>query len=211
MNASDLQHIAGGFQHEAWGSQAVFRAAMNALSYPGRWTAMPTPAERPSRGHGAAAVLLLALLDADIRLWLSPSLAACDAAPWLRFHTGCRLVDEVREAQMLWVGAGDAMPALAQLAAGTDHQPEFSATCILEVEQGCAGHGQTWTLSGPGVAGSMALSVSGLAPDFAEQWARNHAGFPRGVDAFLCTPTQVVGLPRSTRLLRTDTRSTEEA
>lgn len=211
MNPSDLQHIAGGFQHEAWGSQAVFRAAMNALSYPGRWTPMPTPAERPSRGHGAAAVLLLALLDADTTLWLSPGLAASDAAPWLRFHTGCRLVNEPREAQMLWVAAGDAMPALERLAAGSDHHPEGSATCILEVEPAQQGEGQTWSLSGPGVMGSQALSVCGLAPDFVEQWARNHAAFPRGVDAFLCTPTQLVGLPRSTRVVRSDTRSTQEA
>jgi alpha-D-ribose 1-methylphosphonate 5-triphosphate synthase subunit PhnH len=35
------------------------------------------------------------------------------------------------------------------------------------------------------------------------QWQHNHASFPRGVDVFLTTPTQVVGLPRTTRIVNT--------
>ena len=42
MKAQDLQHIAAGFTHEAFGSQAVFRAALDALSHPGRLILMPT-------------------------------------------------------------------------------------------------------------------------------------------------------------------------
>lgn len=199
MNPSDLQHIVGGFEHEAFGSQAAFRAAMNALSYPGRWTAMPMQAERPGQGHGAAAVLLLALLDAESSVWLSPTLATSDAAPWLRFHTGCQLTADPRAAQFLWVAAGDAMPALATLAQGSDPQPEHSATCILDVHA-IENRGDAWTLSGPGIAGTARLSVGGLPADFAAQWADNHAAFPRGVDVFLCTPTHIAGLPRTTRI-----------
>lgn len=199
MKATDLQHIVGGFEHEAFGSQAAFRAAMNALSYPGRWTPMPLQAERPRQGHGAAAVLLLSLLDADCTLWLSPTLAASDAAPWLRFHTGCQVVAEAGAAQFVWVAAGDAMPALAGLPGGSDNQPDHSATCILEVLD-AQGDGDAWTLSGPGIQGTARLAVGGLPPDFAAQWAHNHASFPRGVDVFLSTPTHIAGLPRTTRI-----------
>jgi alpha-D-ribose 1-methylphosphonate 5-triphosphate synthase subunit PhnH len=195
MKATDLQHIVGGFEHEAFGSQAAFRAAMNALSYPGRWTPMPMQAERPRQSHGASAVLLLALLDADCTVWLSPTLAASDAAPWLRFHTGCQLVTEAGEAQFVWVAEGDAMPALAGLLC--DNQPDHSATCILDVR---ATDGDAWTLSGPGIQGTALLSVDGLPADFATQWAHNHAAFPRGVDVFLSTPTHITGLPRTTRI-----------
>jgi len=211
MKATDLQHIVGGFEHEAFGSQAAFRAAMNALSYPGRWAPMPMQAERPRQGHGAAAVLLLALLDADCTLWLSPTLAASDAAPWLRFHTGCQLVTEASEAQFVWVAAGDAMPALASLACGSDNQPDHSTTCILDV-RATDGESDAWVLSGPGIQGTARLAVDGLPPDFATQWAHNHAAFPRGVDVFLSTPTHVAGLPRTTRIGATAPQPhTEEA
>ncbi|QHE83533.1 phosphonate C-P lyase system protein PhnH [Hydrogenophaga sp. BPS33] len=208
MNATDLQHIVGGFEHEAFGSQAAFRAAMNALSYPGRWAAMPMQAERPRQGHGAAAVLLLALLDADCTVWLSPKLAASDAAPWLRFHTGCQLVAEAGAAQFVWVARGDAMPALARLVGGSDNQPDHSTTCVLDV---LAQDGGAWTLSGPGIPGTADLSVDGLPGDFAAQWVDNHAAFPRGVDVFLCTPSHVAGLPRTTRIGAAAPQHTEEA
>lgn len=208
MNATDLQHIVGGFEHEAFGSQAAFRASMNALSYPGRWTPMPMQAERPGQGHGAAAVLLLSLLDADCTVWLSPTLAASDAAPWLRFHTGCQLVVEAHEAQFVWVAKGDAMPALASLAGGSDNQPDHSATCILDVLDT---HGDAWTLDGPGIPGTALLQVDGLPPDFAAHWVHNHAGFPRGVDVFLSTPTHIAGLPRTTRIGAAAPQNTEEA
>lgn len=197
MNPTDLQHIVGGFEHEAFGSQAAFRASMNALSYPGRWTPMPMQAERPRQGHAAAAVLLLSLLDADCTVWLSPRLAASDAAPWLRFHTGCQVVTDASDAQFVWVAQGDAMPALASLLRGSDNQPDHSATCILDVlDTG----GDACTLSGPGIQGTALLQVDGLPPDFAAQWADNHASFPRGVDVFLSTPTHIAGLPRTTRI-----------
>ncbi|WP_137921382.1 phosphonate C-P lyase system protein PhnH [Hydrogenophaga sp. 2FB] len=208
MNATDLQHIVGGFEHEAFGSQAAFRASMNALSYPGRWTAMPMHAERPRQGHGAAAVLLLSLLDADCTVWLSPTLAASDAASWLRFHTGCQRVANACDAQFVWVAKGDAMPALASLLRGSDNQPDHSATCILEVLDT---HGDAWTLSGPGIQGTALLSVHGLPTDFAAQWSHNHASFPRGVDVFLSTPTHIAGLPRTTRIGAAAPQHTEEA
>ena len=44
------------------------------------------------------------------------------------------------------------------------------------------------------------LSVRGLAADFVQQWAANHAGFPRGVDVFLAAQSQLVGLPRTTAI-----------
>ncbi|MOA02673.1 Alpha-D-ribose 1-methylphosphonate 5-triphosphate synthase subunit PhnH [compost metagenome] len=210
MKATDLQHIAGGFEHEAFGSQAAFRATMNALSYPGRWTPMAVQSERPRQGHGAAAALLLSLLDADCTLWLSPTLAASDAAPWLRFHTGCELVAEPGAAQFVWVAAGDAMPALASLPGGSDNQPDHSATCILEVAA-LEDSADAWTLSGPGIQGTARLSVDGLPPDFAAQWARNHASFPRGVDLLLSTPTHIAGLPRTTRIGAAAPQPTSEA
>lgn len=202
MKTQDLQQIAAGFTHEAFGSQAVFRAALDALSHPGRPWPMPTDCALPRHGQPAAAALLLGLLDADTRLWLSPVLARSDAAPWLRFHTGCHIVTEPSDANFVWVALGDALPALASLRLGTDAYPDQSATCVVEtlaIHADVAG----WTLQGPGIQDQRHLQVTGLTPDFTHAWERNHSSFPRGVDVFLTTPTHVVGLPRTTRILNT--------
>ena len=202
MKARDLQHIAAGFSHETFGSQAVFRAALDALSHPGRPLQMPTHCALPGHGQPAAAALLLGLLAADTRLWLSPALAQSDAAPWLRFHTGCQIVTNANDAHFVWLAFGDEMPALNSLRLGSDTYPDQSATCVIEtlaLQADLAG----WTLQGPGIQDQRQLQVTGLAPDFTDQWQHNHTSFPRGVDVFFTTPSQVVGLPRTTRILNT--------
>lgn len=202
MNPPDLSALGAGFSNEALGSQAVFRTALQSMSHPGRCMDLDHDAQVPKSGHPASAALMLALLDADCTLWLSPQLAHSDAALWLQFHTGCRLVDDVMQAQFAWVAAGDASPALDTFAQGSDAFPDQSATCVLDVlALQSGGHDATgWTLTGPGINGSIALKADGLAPDFLAQWAANHARFPRGVDVFLTTHQQLASLPRTTTI-----------
>lgn len=200
MNDHGLRHVVAGFAHESFGSQAVFRAALDALSHPGRPFELPLDTALPRHGHGAAAALLLGLLDADTSLWLSPRLAGTDAADWLRFHTGCAWASTPQDAQFLWVAQGDALPDLSSLRQGTDEYPDQSATCVLEVnlfQPDTAG----WALQGPGISGQRKLKVQGMPEDFSVQWSQNHASFPCGVDVFLSSATHIVGLPRTTRLL----------
>jgi alpha-D-ribose 1-methylphosphonate 5-triphosphate synthase subunit PhnH len=156
-------------------------------------------AAAPRHGHLAAAILLLALLDADTTLWLSPSLAGSDAAAWLRFHTGCKLMNDPAHAQFCWFAQGDAWPALSGLCLGSDSWPDRSATCLIEVDRMQADV-PGWTLQGPGIQGERQLKVRGLPANFEAEWHENHSRFPCGVDVFLASPTQIVGLPRTTRL-----------
>lgn len=203
MNANMLSTLGAGFTDAALGSQAVFRSALQALSHPGRIVELSHDAQVPPQGHGASAALLLALLDPDCRLWLSPSLAGSDAAAWLRFHTGCVLVEEPAQAQFAWIGEGDACPPLDAFAQGSDAYPDQSATCVIDVMEVSApaeGNAPRWTLRGPGIQDRNAIAVEGLAPAFAAQWSANHALFPRGVDVFLAAPRCIVGLPRTTRI-----------
>jgi alpha-D-ribose 1-methylphosphonate 5-triphosphate synthase subunit PhnH len=202
MSVQDLSQLGAGFSHESFGSQAMFRLALEALSHPGRCVGVLHDAQTPQTGQPAAATLLLALLDSDCTLWLSPSLAGSDAASWLRFHTGCQLVTQAENAMFAWVGAGDAMPALERFSQGSDNAPDHSTTCVLDVAQLRAGTDSDmhWVLRGPGIEDVMHLAVEGLADDFLAQWASNHASFPRGVDLFLATGTQLAGLPRTTSI-----------
>ncbi|MDD2545183.1 MAG: phosphonate C-P lyase system protein PhnH [Burkholderiaceae bacterium] len=201
MNTNALSTLGAGFSNEALGSQAVFRAVLHALSHPGRWTALEHDAEVPAACQPASAAVLLALVDADCTVWLSPRLAASPAASWLRFHTGCEVVEAPAQARFVWVAAGDALPPLQGLAQGSDTYPDQSATCVVEVAQPAPDTPAAgWRLSGPGIRETQDLQAEGLPPDFADQWAANHAAFPRGVDLVLATGTHIAGLPRSTRL-----------
>ncbi|WP_423457464.1 phosphonate C-P lyase system protein PhnH [Ottowia sp. VDI28] len=202
MKQEALQRVRPGFEDPVQDSQAVFRRVLEALSMPGRVVELPVRATLPEcQGSAAAAQTLLALLDSKCSLWLSPSLQGSDAEAWLRFHTGCRCVSDPAQAQFLWLAVGDEWPALAALHRGTDESPDQSATCIMEVESISGTAGQAWTLQGPGILGEQALSVRGLSADFEDQWAANHALFPRGVDVLLAVQGQLVGLPRTTRVI----------
>ena len=201
MKSQELQKVVAGFTHEAFGSQAVFRTSLNALSYPGRPLEMPLDCALPRQGQGAAATLLLGLLDSDTTLWMSPSVLHSDATPWLRFHTGCKVVEDIRAAQFIWVAHGDSLPQMSDLMLGSDAYPDQSATCIIET-QGFDTDVTDLVLQGPGIDGERALKVLGLPDVFLEQWTNNHGIFPRGVDVFLTDATHIVGLPRTTRISR---------
>jgi alpha-D-ribose 1-methylphosphonate 5-triphosphate synthase subunit PhnH len=205
MSTTPLASLGAGFSNQAFGSQAVFRAVLQALSHPGRTVAVEHDAQVPAVGHAASAAVLLALLDSDCTLWLSPRLANSDAGAWLRFHTGCTLVTDPAQARFVWVAQGDEWPALGSLALGTDTYPDKSATCLVDVPRATAttaGSNYAWHLRGPGIQDLAALQVDGLPDDFEAQWAANHAVFPRGVDLLLATADHIVGLPRTTRATR---------
>ena len=197
---TSLSALGAGFSDEALGSQAVFRAVLQALSQPGDPVAIVHDAEVPATGHAASAAVLLALLDSECTLWLSPRLASSQAGVWLRFHTGCVLVDAPEEARFAWVAEGDAMPALASLQRGSDEYPDQSATCVIDVAVLATAEEDAgaWRLTGPGIRDAQHLHVAGLPEDLCAQWADNHGAFPRGVDVVLATATHIAGLPRTT-------------
>lgn len=212
----DLSTLGAGFSDLAQGSQAIFRSVLQALSHPGRQVAVISDAEVPpalmASGHAASASVLLALLDAETTVWLSPALAVGGAETWLRFHTGCTVVADSALAHFVWAASLDELPALADLNLGTDVSPELAATCVVGVpsmacaesadaaSRGCA----SWTLKGPGIPSVQTLHVGGVSPEARDRFNRlretSHGVFPRGLDVLLATRTHVVGLPRTTHL-----------
>lgn len=200
MTDNNLSELDAGFESEALGSQAVFRSALQALSHPGRLIDIAHCAQVPEPAHSAAALFLLAMLDTDCTLWLSPALAKSKARLWLHFHTGCQVVKDASHAQFLWVAQGDVMPALASLAQGSEEYPDQSATCVIEVAamSTTRKNSLNWSLQGPGIESQNRINVAGLDADFVRQWTENHERFPRGVDVFISAPNQLVGLPRTT-------------
>ncbi len=195
MNLAD---IGRGFADATFGSQAVFRQALAALSRPGEIIDVSADAETPAGLHPAAVSVLLALLDQDTRLWLAPSVAGGPAADYLRFHTGCGLVERSSDADFALVGTPEELPPLEAFAAGSEEYPERSATVVVQLP--ALDNAPGWTLTGPGIAAQATLSAGGLDAGFVAQWAANHRAFPCGIDLFLTCGDRLAGLPRTTRI-----------
>lgn len=197
MNGMDLSSIGPGFADPVLDSQAAFRGCLSALATPGAMVALGAGLEAVPGLHPAASALLLALLDQDTRLWLSPGAAASRVAASLKFHTGCSLAAAPREADFALVASPAELPPLDAFSAGSQEYPERSATVVLQVPELTAGG---WTLTGPGIRGEAGLGVPALGADFLAQWEHNHARFPRGIDLYLSCGERLCGLPRTTRI-----------
>ncbi len=199
MNAGfDLSRVSAGFADPSIASQAVFRDILEALSHPGQLVGVIASAKAPVGVHAASCALLLAMLDQDTLLWVSPSLAARDAPGYFRFHTGCTMAADPAAADFALAASPAELPPLDAFAAGSEAYPDRSATLVVQVPSLEAGQG--WTLSGPGIRSTRRLAAGGLGAEFVAQWAQNHKAFPCGIDLFLACGTLLVGLPRTTRV-----------
>ncbi|MFW5833151.1 MAG: phosphonate C-P lyase system protein PhnH [Pseudomonadota bacterium] len=184
------------FRDAALGPQAVFRTLLDALARPGRVLTLEgdVPAPPPPAGRALYAAAL-ALVDFETPLWLDAALAPL--AEDLRFQTGAPVVDDPARAAFALVAEPDSLPPLDAFAQGTAAYPDRSTTLIVEVRGFRDG---PWRLAGPGLQAPRGFGAVGLDEAFAAQWRANHGRFPCGVDLFLTSGSQVVGLPRTCRI-----------
>jgi alpha-D-ribose 1-methylphosphonate 5-triphosphate synthase subunit PhnH len=178
-----------GFADPVLDAQSCFRAVLEAMARPGRVQRATAPAEVPPGLSPAAAAVLLTLVDADTRLRLS---AGPEAEAWVRFHCGCRLVEDGADFVL------DPVARLPDLEAGTEEEPERGATLILEVE--ALEEGVGWRLAGPGIRDVHRLRAPGAPAGLLADWAASRARFPRGVDLILTAGERLAALPRTTRI-----------
>lgn len=187
----------------------AFRAALSALSGPGRAQTMP-----PLRGADApplspaAASLLVVLSDADAPWWLGPSLRDGDAARRLAFQTGAASAPSPAQAAFLVGAWADlAEPAASSAQIGDPEYPDRGATLIVEAaalpEAGASG-AATARLAGPGLQAPRIAAVDlgsiEAGRDFWRWMAANTARFPLGLDVFVCAGDRILGLPRSLKV-----------
>ena len=189
----------GGFAEPVFGAQRNFRAVMDAFANPGQRQTL----ELPARSGGLApelAAIALTLCDHDTALWLDPSLVESEAiVAWLRFQTGAPLTTDPARAQFALVSDATALPQLDRFGLGSDEYPDRSTTIALLLPS--LASGPALKLRGPGIKDVAAIAPSGLPADFVAQWSTNRALFPRGVDLLLVAGGQVIGLPRTTRIV----------
>jgi len=209
--SATLASMESGFADPVHDAQQTFRVLLGAMAEPGRlFTLGPAatnglqpsdPALRPPLSPALAAALLT-LADADTPVHLSGSLATDEARAWLRFHIGAR--DPGKAAGLTATRARDLDRALCrQLDLGTDDAPQSSATLLLEVDalsDAPLPGAVALNLRGPGIASARNVAVAGLTAEFWRWRTTLQAHLPRGIDLVLVCDTQVVAIPRSTRI-----------
>jgi alpha-D-ribose 1-methylphosphonate 5-triphosphate synthase subunit PhnH len=197
MDTFNLEHIGAGFGDPTAASQRIFRASLKVLSCPGTILEADSDAIAPEGIGAAANAILLALLDQDVALYVSPTHVAV-ASSYYRFHTGCSVTTNLEDADFVLLASTDKMPSLSALKTGTEYAPELSATLVWEVAKLASGEGLT--LTGPGIASSERLAATPLDAAFLSARAEMTSLLPRGVDLFLTCGNRLCGLPRSTRI-----------
>jgi alpha-D-ribose 1-methylphosphonate 5-triphosphate synthase subunit PhnH len=190
----------GGFVDPVLQSQTAFRALMDALANPGTPQNLATP---PMTGGGLTAELasiLLTVSDHDTGIWLDDVLRSdTSVLEFVNFHSGAPVVTEPGGAVFAFATGATHLPRFDQFNLGTQEYPDRSTTIVLAVE--ALGGGDEFIIRGPGIRDHDHISPVGLPGDFLAQWADNRELFPRGIDLLLVADGQVMGLPRSTRIM----------
>jgi alpha-D-ribose 1-methylphosphonate 5-triphosphate synthase subunit PhnH len=192
--------IGAAFADPVLQAQSTFRAILDALARPGTVQPFGEAVDAPAPLSAGAAAVALTLCDHDTPVWLDPGLRGNDdVAQWLRFHCGCPIVENPRDAAFALVGDIENLPSFEAFNLGTAEYPDRATTIVLQVES--FDEGINLVLEGPGIRGRASLCARPLPANIAERLAANRALFPRGVDLLLVTTSAVAGLPRSVRIV----------
>jgi alpha-D-ribose 1-methylphosphonate 5-triphosphate synthase subunit PhnH len=193
--------ILSGFRHPVFDSQRVFRAALQAMAYPGQ----PQPVTNTAGHrlklpcfdgvHAASVAWLLALADLDTPLWLDERWRSSALPQYLRFHTGTHVTPQRQAAYFALFGEGYRGAYFADFPIGSDAYPDRSATLIMQATDFTSGAPRV--VGGPGIGSTATLRVAGIAPHFWKEWQANQALYPCGIDVVFTTGDTFLGLPRS--------------
>lgn len=187
-----------GFKDSVQDAQQTFRRLLDALANPGRVEAIANAPMPPDGLTAACAAACLTLLDLETRVWMQPGLD--DAVrSWLAFHTGCRFTSDAQQSHFAVIWDVSNMPQLQAFHWGSAEYPEASTTLLIQTP--LLVQGESVVLQGPGILGERAIAPQ-VPADFWTQWAGNHRAYPLGVDVFLFSQHEVMGLPRTARVGR---------
>ncbi|MDA3806415.1 MAG: phosphonate C-P lyase system protein PhnH [Thiomicrorhabdus sp.] len=187
------QDLLGAYVNPIWladTQQALFKSLMQVLSRPGR---LDNWAEWLENSPAYLAVLAT-LLDGEVSLADVSGLLTESNWPLLQAHKSA-----VEQANYILCDATKAPTFLPKL--GTLSSPDFAATLILKVSSLDKMQGNIrLKLTGPGVNGETEICVSGIDQAWLDQRNEWCSAFPLGIDCILVDDTQILGLPRTTKV-----------
>ena len=193
----DLNRLTPGFSDPVQGSRQTFRAILDAMAHPGRIVTTDNVLTPPRPLNPASAAVSLTLLDFETTLWTDLKSNA-KGNGWLRFHSGCSVVQDPSEAVFALITSNDTIPALNKFKTGDDESPEFSTTIIIQTDGLSSTDGIR--LTGPGIEDFSTLKVEGLTKRFWQDRRSQFDMFPLGVDIIFTCENRLAALPRTSRV-----------
>jgi alpha-D-ribose 1-methylphosphonate 5-triphosphate synthase subunit PhnH len=190
-----------GFVDPVFESQAAFRVILEAMAEPGTIGTFAPRHAVPAGLMPATATILLTVADYETPVFMPPAWQQGEAGQWLRFHAGAPAALP-GEAAFAIMPAVDLTALPGPFRAGNEMFPDQSTTLILQLP--ALTGGAPLEIAGPGILGTRRIAPLGLTDNFPAIWAANHRLYPLGVDLILVTGHQIMGLPRSARLVRPD-------
>jgi alpha-D-ribose 1-methylphosphonate 5-triphosphate synthase subunit PhnH len=188
----------GGFTAPVFQSQAAFRLVMDAMAQPGRIVDLGHAVQPPAPLEPAAASFLATLADYDTPVWFEDS-GADTVASWLTFHSGAPVAKDSSLASFAVLSKSSLVDSWHKFATGSLSYPDRSATLLLPVES--LRDGTPLTIRGPGIETVAIIAPRGLPDGFTETIASNAARYPLGFDLLLICGSELLALPRTTRLV----------
>lgn len=185
-----------GFTDAVHDAQRTFRALLDALARPGLGQSTVT-VNAPAGLTPSCAAACLTVLDLETLVWLQPGIAD-DVRPWLVFHTGCRFIDSPKDANFALIWNLATAPALDTFQWGSSEYPEASTSLLIQLPG--LESGPAVALAGPGISQSIELTLP-LEKEFWSQWQDMTADYPLGLDCWFFAQDQVMGLPRTAKLM----------
>ena len=155
----------------------------------------------PALVAAMALLAALAIAGADGAGRLAERWQQGEAGNWLRFHCGAPAAD-AGDAAFAILPVADLTALPGPFRAGNEMFPDQATTLILQLP--ALTGGASLEMSGPGIPVTRQIAPLGLPDDFPAIWAANHRLYPLGVDLILVSGHQIMGLPRSARLVRPD-------
>ncbi len=186
--------FAKGLTNPSLSAQQAFRRLLDAWARPGSRADFSGLAGTPDALDGASAVIALTLVDQDTPVWLSESSFA--SADWLRFHCGCRILDDPSKATFAFLSSGEA-DDLKAFNPGTALSPELGATLVIRTNG--LDRGVPLTLMGPGIEKAYTIHPQGINKSL---WSERNALaqlLPAGLDMVLTSGWEALCLPRTTK------------
>ena len=178
-------------------TQRVFRVVLDCLANPGRVGALVPSAQKLGMAQCCLLALGATLLDNEVTFCAAGdgALAGQLAALTLSRQAPAEKADFL----FLPAGSWGRMEALLQAAKPGDMvDPHKSATLVLEVPA-LMGE-ERYTLTGPGIDGSLELLLSAPVAQAIRARDRRELSFPLGLDLFFLDPAgRLLCLPRTTQ------------
>ncbi|RED44875.1 phosphonate C-P lyase system protein PhnH [Aestuariispira insulae] len=197
MKSTDMD-LKPAFSDPVMDSTESYRVIMQAMAKPAYAHEFPLEMDVPGKIGAAAGQILLTMADGDTPLWIAPELRDSALDLWIRFHTGCPLVERPEEATFVLATPETALKQLEKLSTGSPEYPDRGATVILVSKMIKADSGPV--CSGPGFKEPRRIDFDGASPALWSLIGESRMDYPAGLDWLLVSGQSVAALPRSTKL-----------